>query len=209
MRSNRWSANRRYAETTPPSRSSRSYFRTTCGRHYPDGTVGCCRCLARRHRPSPKLSRVGFCNIPFRGLLSVHSRFGLHVRSITQGDLSQSTSTNSLPPSSLWLLPAERPIGWAGFAPAGDRRLSRHTGFMGLAWSGETRPAASMPDLTRKANVRDTAALIVRPQWGSSLLGNPMRNERLCFWRAQNTDLIGSCGLTLSCFGVRHRRALG
>ena len=31
-----------------------------CRRHYPDGTVGCCRCLAQRHRPSPKLRRVGF-----------------------------------------------------------------------------------------------------------------------------------------------------
>ncbi len=32
---------------------------------------------------------------------------------------TQSTSTNSLPPSPLWLLPAERSIGRAGFAPAG------------------------------------------------------------------------------------------
>jgi hypothetical protein len=26
----------------------------------PDGTAGCCRCLAQRHRPSPQLRRVGF-----------------------------------------------------------------------------------------------------------------------------------------------------
>ena len=42
----------------------------------------------------------------------------------------QSTSTHSLPPAPLWLLPAERLIGRMGFAPTGDRRLSRHTGFM-------------------------------------------------------------------------------
>ncbi len=35
-------------------------------------------------------------------------------------------SANSSP---LWLLPAERPIGRAGFALAGDRRLSRHSEF--------------------------------------------------------------------------------
>ena len=102
-----------------------------CRRHYPDGTTGCCRCLAQRHRPSPKLSRVGFRHIPFRGLLGVHSRFGLPGRSITQGDLYQSTSTHSLPPASPWLLPAERPIGRVGFAPTGDRRLSRRTDFPG------------------------------------------------------------------------------
>ena len=39
------------------------------------------------HRPSPKLRRVGFRHMTFRGLLGVHSRFGLPVRSINQGDL--------------------------------------------------------------------------------------------------------------------------
>lgn len=43
----------------------------------------------------------------------------------------QSTSTHSLPLAPLWLLPAERPIGRVGFAPTGDRRLSRHTPLMG------------------------------------------------------------------------------
>ena len=44
---------------------------------------------------------------------------------------TQSTSTNLLPPSPLWLLPAERSIGRTGFAPAGDRQLFtayRHSG---------------------------------------------------------------------------------
>ena len=107
-----------------------------CRRHYPDGPARCCRCLAQRYRPSPKLSRVGFRHKSFRGRAppvgwsGVHSRFGLPVRSITQGDFYQSTSTNSLPPSSPWLLPAERPIGRMGFAPTGDRRLARRTEFL-------------------------------------------------------------------------------
>jgi hypothetical protein len=42
------------------SRVSVDLLFQACRRHYPDGTAGCCRCLAQRHRPSPKLRRVGF-----------------------------------------------------------------------------------------------------------------------------------------------------
>ena len=51
-----------------------------CRRHYPGGTVGCCRYLVQRQRPSLKRRQVGFRVCPFRGLLSVHSRSGLHGR---------------------------------------------------------------------------------------------------------------------------------
>jgi hypothetical protein len=107
----------------------------------PTEPLGAVAISPKRHRPSPKLRRVGFRNMSFRGLLSVHSRFGLHGRSITQGDLYQSTSTNLLPPSSLWLLPAERPIGRVGFAPTGNRRLSRHTGIEDFSHIHLTGPA--------------------------------------------------------------------
>ena len=50
---------------------------------------------------------------PFRGLLGVHSRFGLPVRSITQGDLYQSTSTHSLPPC-VALVASGRATDWPG-----------------------------------------------------------------------------------------------
>jgi hypothetical protein len=47
----------------------------------------------------------------FRGLLSVHSRYGLHAREVTIRDpFHRSTSTALLPPPSLRLLPAERPV---------------------------------------------------------------------------------------------------
>ena len=52
--------------------------------------------------------------MPFRGLLGVHSRFGLPVRSITQGDLYQSTSTHvvtSLRRSGCFR-PSDRLAGW-------------------------------------------------------------------------------------------------
>ena len=108
-----------------------------CRRHYPDGTAGCCRCLAQQQRPSPKLSRVGFrhkClfeagHRPQGGPAFTHVSACLFARS-PKVTFTQSTSTNSLPPSSLWLLAAERPIGRVGFAPTGDRRLARRTGLL-------------------------------------------------------------------------------
>ena len=36
----------------------------------------------QERRPSPCFSRVGSHICPFRGLLDVHSRFGLHVRQV-------------------------------------------------------------------------------------------------------------------------------
>jgi hypothetical protein len=50
----------------------------------------------------------------FRGLLSVHSRFGLHARQVAQGDpLHRSTSADSSPPPPLRLLPAGTTVaGW-------------------------------------------------------------------------------------------------
>jgi hypothetical protein len=62
--------------------------------------------LPRRNRPMLSLSCRAATAFPltqegrlppqviFRGLLGVHSRFGLPVRSITQGDFCQSTSTH-------------------------------------------------------------------------------------------------------------------
>jgi hypothetical protein len=91
-----------------------------CRRHYPDGTAGCCRYLAQRHRPSPKLRRVGFRHSPFRGRAppvgwsSVHSRFGLPVCSITQGDLyAEYFNAWSLPPCAA-LVASGRATDWPG-----------------------------------------------------------------------------------------------
>ena len=54
----------------------------------------------------------------FRGLLSVHSRYGLHARQVTRCDpFHRSTSTTLLPPPSLRLLPAERPVAGRDLHP--------------------------------------------------------------------------------------------
>jgi hypothetical protein len=61
-----------------------------CCRQYPGGTAGdlsLCRFSTRRRhqqlRPSPKSKRIGSPHCLFRGLLSVHIRYGLPVRQIT------------------------------------------------------------------------------------------------------------------------------
>ena len=106
-----------------------------CRRHYPGGTVGCCRYPVQRRRPSQKTRRVGFRNFLFEaGHRPPGGPAFTHVPACMVAESPkvtrhQSTSTHSLPPAPPWLLPAERPIGRAGLAPAGDRRLSRHTGF--------------------------------------------------------------------------------
>jgi hypothetical protein len=59
----------------------------TCHRHYPGAATGrSLRSLPQSWQPSPhwRTGRPAHC--PFRGLLSVHSRYGLHTRWITQGD---------------------------------------------------------------------------------------------------------------------------
>jgi hypothetical protein len=59
----------------------------TCHRHYPGAATGCLfRSLPQPCQPSPKWRSGRPAHCPFRGLLSVHSRYGLHTRWTTQGD---------------------------------------------------------------------------------------------------------------------------
>ncbi len=103
-----------------------------CRRHYPGGTVGCCRYLVQRRRPSLKTRKVGFRLCPFGACSAfTHVPACMVAKSPKSDPLHQSTSTNLLPPPPPWLLPAERPIGRVGFAPTENRRLSRHTPFTG------------------------------------------------------------------------------
>jgi|SRR5580704_4773786 hypothetical protein len=68
-----------------------------CHRHYPGGPIGSCRSVlcrqGQRHtrlsrRPSPSVWRVGVHIVCFRGLLGVHSRYGLLARGIAKTILS-------------------------------------------------------------------------------------------------------------------------
>ena len=58
-----------------------------CRRHYPGRTERACSLvLPSRLRPSPTIWRVSSCVKLFRGLLSVHSRYGLQTRGVAYRD---------------------------------------------------------------------------------------------------------------------------
>ena len=64
-----------------------------CHRHYPGRSDGACSLVPlHRQRPSLCNSQVGSCNYLFRGLLSVHSRYGLHARRVAYATLSIESS---------------------------------------------------------------------------------------------------------------------
>ena len=59
----------------------------TCCRHYPGAaTEDTLRPFLQSYQPSPKGSSGRPARCPFRGLLSVHSRYGLHTRWIAYSD---------------------------------------------------------------------------------------------------------------------------
>jgi hypothetical protein len=59
----------------------------TCCRHYPGTVTGCShRSLPQSWQPSPHGLTGRPVQRPFRGLLSVHSRYGLYTRQVTHGD---------------------------------------------------------------------------------------------------------------------------
>ncbi len=84
--------------------------------------------LAQPCQPSPEGSPGRPAHRPFRGLLGVHSRCGLHTRTVTVcRDRYPKASDISSPPCLLRLLPAGA-FRRVGLAPTGKRRLvTAHT----------------------------------------------------------------------------------
>ena len=74
--------------------------------------------LARPYQPSPKWVSGRPAHRPFRGLLSVHSRCGLHTRTVTSRDRHPGASDTSSPPCLPRLLPAGA-ARRVGLAPTG------------------------------------------------------------------------------------------
>ena len=57
----------------------------TCCRHYPGTATGALHCsIIQSFQPSPKWLSGRPVQRPFRGLLSVHPRYGLHTRAVTE-----------------------------------------------------------------------------------------------------------------------------
>ena len=115
----------------------------------PRGIVGCSRCsLPQRQRPSPKSRRVGSPHYLFRGLLSVHTRYGLNTRRVALRPSTPEALKISLPTSPLRLLPTGATVvGW-DLHPLKIRAFSRRTGF-GI---GCTSFPYSTPTKKRRSN---------------------------------------------------------
>src|ERR1700691_5346880 len=88
-------------------------------------------CFTQPYQPSPKGLSGRPAHCPFRGLLGVHSRYGLHTRAVTvfRDTLSEGFShfvtSMTAPVASGWS------VRRVGFAPTGKRRLvtaHRHSG---------------------------------------------------------------------------------
>ena len=102
----------------------------TCCRHYPGAATGRNSSLIQSQpcQPSPKGLSGRPAHRPFRGLLGVHSRYGLHTRAVTvfRDTLSEGFShfvtSIAAPVASGWS------VRRVGFAPTGKRRLvTAHT----------------------------------------------------------------------------------
>src|SRR3954449_9358363 len=85
-------------------------------------------CFTQPYEPSPKWQSGRPAHCPFRGLLGVHSRYGLHTRAVTvyRDTLSEGFS------HFVTSMTAPVASGWSGcrvgLAPTGERRLvTAHT----------------------------------------------------------------------------------
>ena len=105
----------------------------TCRRHYPGGPLGLDRswdglfqpfpCTQRR-RPSPSLHKVRRPHLSFRGLLNVHSGYGLSARLAAKAArLSRRLRRFRSLPACFDSYRLERPSCRVGFAPTDDQHL--------------------------------------------------------------------------------------
>src|SRR5215470_9552403 len=79
-------------------------------------------------QPSPVPRPGRPAHRPFRGLLSVHSRCGLHTRTVTVcRDRYPKASDTSSPPCLLRSLPAGAVAGWGLHPPEKRRLVTAHT----------------------------------------------------------------------------------
>jgi len=96
----------------------------TCCRQYPGAATGCLVCsLPQPYQPSPIRVPGRPTHRPFRGLLGVHSRYGLHTRAVTVFRDSFTEGFNRFVTSTV----APVASGWSscrvGLSPTGKRRL--------------------------------------------------------------------------------------
>jgi hypothetical protein len=112
----------------------------TCCRHYPGAAAGrIFRSFSQPYQPSPKTLSGRPAHRHFRGLLGVHSRYGLYTRAATvfRDTLSEGFS------HFVTSMTAPVASGWSGrrvgLTPTGKRRLSTAHGHSCRAGQGEER----------------------------------------------------------------------
>jgi hypothetical protein len=115
----------------------------TCCRHYPGAAAGrLFRSFTLPYQPSPITLSGRPAHCPFRGLLGVHSRYGLHTRAVT---VFRDTLIEGF---SHFVTSMTAPIasGWSGrrvgLAPTGKRRLVTAHGRSGLYFNGQQEARA-------------------------------------------------------------------
>jgi hypothetical protein len=130
------------------------------------------------YQPSPKGSSGRPAHQPFRGLLGVHSRYGLHTRAVT---VYRDTQTRGF---SHFVTSMTAPVasGWSGcrvgFAPTGKRRLATAHTRSGLRRSNcfALRNFYSITSSARRRNasgiVSPSALAVLRLTTSSNLVGN-------------------------------------
>jgi hypothetical protein len=125
----------------------------TCCRQYP-GAAAWAYCFAHSpqpYQPSPKGDSGWPAHHPFRGLLGVHSRYGLHTRAVT---VYRDTLTRGF---SHFVTSMTAPVasGWSGcrvrLTPTGKRRLFT------------AHPQSRFSTLMRRISTRSSVSICGRP----------------------------------------------
>jgi hypothetical protein len=126
------------------------------GRQYPGAAAGRTVSLIRSqpYQPSPKGGSGRPAHHPFRGLLGVHSRYGLHTRAVT---VYRDTLTRGV---SHFVASMTAPVasGWSGcrvgLTPTGKHRLFT------------AHPQSGFSTLIRRTNLRSSVSICGRPPRG-------------------------------------------
>src|SRR5512132_1456826 len=134
--------------------------------------------LTQPYQPSPKWQSGRPAHCPFRGLLGVHSRYGLHTRAVTvyRDTLSEGFS------HFVTSMTAPVASGWSGcrvgLAPTGKRRLVTARARSGLMHCNKQR-LYSIPSSARASRVGGT----VRPstlavlRWRQLIFGGVLHRQ--------------------------------
>ncbi len=106
------------------SRVASAFLLSACRRHYPGGTTGCFSLASPVTAAFPVYASGRLPHYPFRGLLSVHSRYGLHTRRVPYRTLYTRGFNRFVTSTAAPVATGRSESCRAGFAPAERQRLN-------------------------------------------------------------------------------------